>query len=235
MQIRLLNMHIFFPFFTGSGKPCLSDTLLHLPSPQLCPTIPCTVWVSILPAVDWSTLIGGLARWFFGLAPPPPAAGVRSQQPVVPCTPPSPSLHTRAHAQGKRADIHVPRNASVAVVIQTVSYNIFSFLFIALFSVKVDRRLLAPLSFCSDYNIFAVHQKSSTPTYSFVGRAARTHQIVAPVSCLPDGKESVKASEVFRTSAQFFITVGILQIIDHRLISVLHIVKRLLEADSSSL
>lgn len=54
----------------------------------------------MVPAVDWSTLIGGFARWFFGLAPPPPGAGVRSQQPVVPCAPPSPSLHTRAHAQG---------------------------------------------------------------------------------------------------------------------------------------
>ncbi|CAK6960861.1 inositol hexakisphosphate kinase 1%2C partial [Scomber scombrus] len=55
---------------------------------------------SVLPAVDWSTLIGGFARWFFGLAPPPPGAGVRSQQPVVPCAPPSPSLHTRANAPG---------------------------------------------------------------------------------------------------------------------------------------
>lgn len=81
--------------------PCLTDTLLLLPPTQLCPPDPCPDWVSVLPAVDWSTLIGGFARWFFGLAPPPPGAGVRSQQPVVPCAPPSPSLHTRAHAQGK--------------------------------------------------------------------------------------------------------------------------------------
>ncbi|KAG7226673.1 hypothetical protein INR49_001843 [Caranx melampygus] len=49
-----------------------------------------------------SVLTGSLCcrRWYFGLAPPPPGAGVRSQQPVVPCAPPSPSLHTRAHAQG---------------------------------------------------------------------------------------------------------------------------------------
>lgn len=80
--------------------PCLTDTLLSLPSPHLCPPAPCPDWISVVPAVDWSTLIGGFARWFFGLAPPPPGAGVRSQQPVVPCAPPSPSLHTRAHAQG---------------------------------------------------------------------------------------------------------------------------------------
>lgn len=43
--------------------------------------------------VDWSALIGGFARWVSGLAPPPPGAGVRSQQA------PSPSLLTRAHAQ----------------------------------------------------------------------------------------------------------------------------------------
>ncbi|XP_051803999.1 inositol hexakisphosphate kinase 1 isoform X1 [Acanthochromis polyacanthus] len=80
--------------------PCLTDTLLLQLSPHLCPPTPCPNWVSVLPAVDWSTLIGGFARWFFGLAPPPPGAGVRSQQPVVPCAPPSPSLHTRAHDQG---------------------------------------------------------------------------------------------------------------------------------------
>uniref|UniRef100_A0AAV2MLM5 SOCS box domain-containing protein n=1 Tax=Knipowitschia caucasica TaxID=637954 RepID=A0AAV2MLM5_KNICA len=39
-------------------------------------------------------LIGGFVRWVSGLAPPPPGAGVRSQQP------PSPSLLSRAHAQG---------------------------------------------------------------------------------------------------------------------------------------
>lgn len=76
--------------------PCFS-----CPPPQLCHPTPFSDWVFVLPAVDWSTLIEGFARWFFGLAPPPPGAGVRSQQPVVPCAPPSPSLHTRAHAQGK--------------------------------------------------------------------------------------------------------------------------------------
>lgn len=81
--------------------PCVTDTLLLLPSTRHRPPTPCPVWVSVQPAVDWSALIEGFARWFFGLAPPPPGAGVRSQQPVVPCAPPSPSLHTRAHAQGK--------------------------------------------------------------------------------------------------------------------------------------
>ncbi|KAF3856753.1 hypothetical protein F7725_017476 [Dissostichus mawsoni] len=38
-------------------------------------------------------MIGGFARWFFGLAPPPPGAGVRSQQPVVPCPPPPITAH----------------------------------------------------------------------------------------------------------------------------------------------
>uniref|UniRef100_A0A3P8RMU2 Kinase n=1 Tax=Amphiprion percula TaxID=161767 RepID=A0A3P8RMU2_AMPPE len=88
------------PHFKMKWCPCLTDTLLLQPSPHLCPPTPCPNWVSVLPAVDWSTLIGGFARWFFGLAPPPPGAGVRSQQPVVPCAPPSPSLHTRAHDQG---------------------------------------------------------------------------------------------------------------------------------------
>lgn len=57
--------------------------------------------VSVPPAVDWSTVIGGFVRWLSGLAPPPPGAGVRSQQPVVPCAPSASSLHSRAHAQGK--------------------------------------------------------------------------------------------------------------------------------------
>lgn len=57
--------------------------------------------VLVPPAVDWSALIGGFVRWLSGLAPPPPGAGVRSQQPVVPCAPSPPPLHTRAHAQGK--------------------------------------------------------------------------------------------------------------------------------------
>ncbi|CAL8403151.1 unnamed protein product [Arctogadus glacialis] len=35
-----------------------------------------------------------------GLAPPPPGASVRSQQAVVPCSPPSPPPRTRANAQG---------------------------------------------------------------------------------------------------------------------------------------
>lgn len=96
---QTLNRNIFS--LCRKRWPCLTDTLLLLPSAQLCPPTPCPVGVSVLPAVDWSTLIGGFARWFFGLAPPPPGAGVRSQQPVVPCAPPSPSLHTRAHAQGK--------------------------------------------------------------------------------------------------------------------------------------
>lgn len=82
-------------------RPWLTDTLLLLPPAQLGPPTPCPDRVTVLPAVDWSTLIGGFARWFFGLAPPPPGAGVRSQQPVVPCAPPSPSLHNRAHAQGE--------------------------------------------------------------------------------------------------------------------------------------
>lgn len=81
---------------TGSSDPCLTDRSLHPP----CGLIP-PVWVSVQPAVDWSALIEGFARWFSGLAPPPPGAGVRSQQPVVPCAPPSPSLHNRAHAQGE--------------------------------------------------------------------------------------------------------------------------------------
>lgn len=57
--------------------------------------------VLVPPAVDWSALIGGFVRWLTGLAPPPPGAGVRSQQPAVPCAPSPPPLHTRAHAQGK--------------------------------------------------------------------------------------------------------------------------------------
>ncbi|CAG10758.1 unnamed protein product, partial [Tetraodon nigroviridis] len=64
------------------------------------------VWVP--PAVDWSTLIGGFVRWLSGLAPPPPGAGVRSQQPVVPCAPSPPPLHTRAHAQAGGGPVRLP-------------------------------------------------------------------------------------------------------------------------------
>lgn len=92
---------ISFLLSTGKWWPCQTDTLLLQPSAELCPPAPYPDRAFLLPAVDWSTLIGGFARWFFGLAPPPPGAGVRSQQPVVPCAPPSPSLHTRPHAQGK--------------------------------------------------------------------------------------------------------------------------------------
>lgn len=83
-----------------SVDPPLTDTLRLLPLPRFrCPA-PRPQHVPVLSVVDW-TLVGRFVRWLFGLAPPPPGAGVRSQQPVVPCAPPSPSLHTRAHVQGK--------------------------------------------------------------------------------------------------------------------------------------
>ncbi|KAK5600022.1 hypothetical protein CRENBAI_011002 [Crenichthys baileyi] len=79
--------------------PQLTDTLRLLPLPRFrCPT-PRPHYIPVRSTVDW-TLIGRFVRWLFGLAPPPPGAGVRSQQPVVPCAPPSPSLHPRAHVQG---------------------------------------------------------------------------------------------------------------------------------------
>ncbi|XP_013874640.1 E3 ubiquitin-protein ligase TRIM39-like [Austrofundulus limnaeus] len=84
-------------------RPRLTDTLPLLPASLLCPPTPCHHRISVVPAVDWTALIGGFVRGVFGLAPPPPGAGVRSQQPVVPCAPPSPSLHTRAHAQGENS------------------------------------------------------------------------------------------------------------------------------------
>ncbi|KAF7647087.1 hypothetical protein LDENG_00177640 [Lucifuga dentata] len=90
VDLSLTNEDLRLDLDSSSVRPDLRNCSLAPPLPR----------ITVLPAVDWSTLIARFVRWIFGLAPPPPGAGVRSQQPVVPCAPPSPSLHSRAHAQG---------------------------------------------------------------------------------------------------------------------------------------
>ncbi|XP_014827938.1 PREDICTED: uncharacterized protein LOC106906968 [Poecilia mexicana] len=77
-----------------SGDPPLTDTLRFLRFLRILSPRAQLQRIRILLVAVWN-LIRRFIKWLFGLAPPPPGAGVRSQQPVVPCADPS-----RAHVQG---------------------------------------------------------------------------------------------------------------------------------------